>query len=300
MGRVEEAVSILEEYSSVCSEEDAKKIGKLVPMLLQGEIGEDKLKNLLMKRPAALLGGLEDFIPQPPPPPQESSDLEETLKRVLEPINHLLIATAFPPKSASSNQSECKPKALKYYCGSKEQPSELTCSVSGEKLPAASVRAGHIIQQQWPGYVLAKNRLSGNSPHNILFMHKSIEDKFDNFQLTVLPVTRQVVVLKSKLFKSEHSCAFKRPDGTVVTWKELDGRVLVSDTGEMPSDVALHCHASVAIPFAVRRRWIGMAKVPTVPTLPTASSQEVTAVLERYLEDQLAAVVLQHSSTGRK
>jgi len=65
MVKIQEAIGILKEYLSVCAEEDAKTIGRLLLMLLHGEIGQDKLEHLEVQRPAALLGALETFIPQP-------------------------------------------------------------------------------------------------------------------------------------------------------------------------------------------------------------------------------------------
>lgn len=69
--------------------------------------------------------------------------------------DHLQIAmsvlrkVAYGPKSTSSRSSAYRPSALVYYTG-EQSPQFIVCMVSGVRLPAAEVTAGHIFQQRWP------------------------------------------------------------------------------------------------------------------------------------------------------
>ncbi|GIL55082.1 hypothetical protein Vafri_10579 [Volvox africanus] len=79
---------------------------------------------------------------------EELKAQRKALKRALDPIKEMVFSMVFAPRTMSSNSSKYWKSAAEYYTGS-PTPSRIICAVSGVRLPACDVRAGHIYQEQW-------------------------------------------------------------------------------------------------------------------------------------------------------
>ena len=159
------------------------------------------------------------------------------------------------------------------------------CSVSGEVVPIADIVASHIFQQRWANLVERRSGIEINDPANIILMHKKVEKKFDSFELTVMPSTYKVVILNKALLDRAHGCAFEvtneHGQKQQIAWKSIDGNVMKTRTGKMPSNLMLAIHAKNAVRFAVRKGWCERGQV-AIPQPPQADHQ----ILEDFLVSQ--------------
>lgn len=95
----------------------------------------------------------------------------------------------------------------------------------------------------------------------------------------------QVVILNKALLEKAHGCAFEVTDEQgqkqQIAWKSIDGNVLKTRTGKMPSNLMLAVQAKMAIRFAAQKGWCERGQV-SIPRAPQADHQ----ILEDFLVSQ--------------
>lgn len=231
--------------------------------------------------------------------------MQAVLQQGLVPIaqlTKLLLLMNLKPASYSSKSEDYRAPALAAYNVSKG--STVLCQVSDRYFPAAQVKAAHIVRLEW-STVAAHMGVPVNSPENIIFMHRKIEEAYDRQEwcLLVQPDgSMQVEVLRKSLLKQEKNRdtiigsggelgtprdpQVKRGCDDKLSWADLQGQQLIIPVGSttQPAKRCVTLHALSAQESAVGVGWIGKDEI-VVPETGWSSPGFDEQLMGRLLRD---------------
>lgn len=152
-----------------------------------------------------------------------------------------------------------------YHCN--QTPCNAMCVVLGQLFPRNEVRAAHIVKRETQGdtmhfYGLEKSKI--DDPRNGIPMLEPIELAFDRKQLCILhnPANQELRMkvlnpeLLLKPLKSQQGKVYKKQNGTLYTFADVDEKVLQLPHGVYPYRRCLSMHAKFSYSKALQWGWI--------------------------------------------
>ncbi|KAG2450826.1 hypothetical protein HYH02_004660 [Chlamydomonas schloesseri] len=194
--------------------------------------------------------------------------------------------------TSSKDSTRYREDAFTYY-GYSARPQTVQCMVTGEHMPAASIKAGHIFRQGWNrGHLPLLGVTSVHDPRNIILVRTEVEAAFDRFELAIIPqnengvVCYQIYVLKKSLLLNAREQFIGTGDAAksdTKMWKDVHTKYLHVAGNNLPARRLLAFHAHYAIKHAVSNSWLKPGEV-TVSQAGWASPGYDSELMRKYLE----------------
>ncbi|PNW87158.1 hypothetical protein CHLRE_02g111300v5 [Chlamydomonas reinhardtii] len=166
--------------------------------------------------------------------------------------------------TSSKDSTPYRENAFRYY-GYSASPKTVQCMVTGEHMPIASIKAGHIFRQGWNrGFLPLLGVTSVHDPRNIILVRTEVETAFDRFELAIIPQNEngvecyQIYVLKESLLLNPREQFIGTGDtakSDTHKWKDVHTKYLHVAGDNLPARRLLAFHAHHAIKHAVSAGW---------------------------------------------